>query len=278
MINIIKLTNKIKMYKILIKKPEEVQKMRIAGNLAAEVLEMIEQYVIPGITTAELDCLCHNYIVNEQKAISACLGYHGFPNSVCISVNEVVCHGIPKNTKVLKDGDIVNIDVSLIKNGYHSDTSKMFIVGKPTILGKRLCYVAQKSLYLAISIIKPGIRLNTIGSVIQKYVENQRFSVVRQYCGHGIGKKFHEYPQILHYHGDDQKIILKVGMTFTIEPMINAGHYSTITMKDGWTVKTTDCSLSAQYEHTVTVTKEGYEILTLRKNENIKDFLTNKEI
>lgn len=258
------------MHNISIKTKEEIKKMRIAGNLAAEVLEMIKQYVIPGITTAELDCLCQNYIVNEQKAISACLGYNGFPNSVCISVNEVVCHGIPKNTKFLKNGDIVNIDVSIIKNGYHSDTSKMFIVGKSTILGKRLCKVAKNSLYLAISIIKPGIRLNTIGNVIQKYVEKENFSVVKKYCGHGIGKNFHENPQILHYANNDQRIILKTGMTFTIEPMINVGHHNVSLMKDGWTVKTKDNSLSAQYEHTVAVTENGFEVLTLRKNENIK--------
>lgn len=261
------------MYNISIKNNEEIQKMRIVGRLAAEVLEMIEKFIVPGITTAELDCLCNNYIINEQKAISACLGYHGFPNSVCISVNEVVCHGIPKKTKNLKNGDIINIDVSIIKNGYHSDTSKMFFVGKPTILGKRLCDVAQNSLYLAISIVRPGIELRSIGNIIQQYVEKQNFSVVRQYCGHGIGKNFHEDPQVLHYDANDYGIKLQVGMTFTIEPMINAGTYHTKIMKDGWTIKTKDHSLSAQYEHTIAVTKSGFEILTLRKEENIKNIL-----
>lgn len=256
------------MYNIPIKNSEEIQKMRIAGHLASEVLEMIEQYIVPGITTAELDFLCHNYIVNEQKAISACLGYQGFPKSVCISVNEVVCHGIPDN-RVLKEGDIVNIDVSIIKNCYHSDTSKMFFVGKTNILAKKLCYAAQKSLYLAIKIIRPGIRLQNIGFEIQKYVENKKFSVVRKYCGHGIGKKFHEKPYVLHYKSNDNGLILKEGMTFTIEPMINYGLQDTIVMEDGWTVKTKDNSLSAQYEHTIAVTKNGYEVLTLRKEEKI---------
>lgn len=256
------------MCNISIKNTEEIKKMRIVGRLAAEVLEMIEQYIVPGITTAELDCLCHNYIVNEQKAISACLGYQGFPKSVCISINEVVCHGIPSN-QILKDGDIVNIDVSIIKNNYYSDTSKMFFVGKPNFLAKNLCFVAKNSLYLAIKIIKPGTKLNTIGHKIQKYVEKKNFSVVRKYCGHGIGKKFHEQPYILHYNTSDNGIFLKEGMTFTIEPMINAGTKDTIVMKDGWTVKTKDNNLSAQYEHTIAVTKDGCEVLTLRKDEKI---------
>ena len=180
---------------ISIKTPEDIQKMRVAGRLAAEVLEIIEPHVKPGVTTGELDRICHDHITNHQQAISACLGYHGFPKSVCISVNEVICHGIPSDEKVLKDGDIVNIDVTVIKDGFHGDTSKMFIVGKPTILGERLCRITQESLYLAIKMVKPGIRLRTLGKEIQKFVEAENFSVVREYCGHGIGEGFHEEPQ-----------------------------------------------------------------------------------
>lgn len=257
---------------IPVKNAEEIKKIQTTSYLAAEVLEMIKEYIIPGINTAEIDYICYNYIVNKQKAVSACLGYQGFPKSVCISVNEVVCHGIPSKKEILKNGDIVNIDVSLIKNGYYSDTSKMFIVGKATEVANTLCKVAKKSLYLAIKIIKPGIKLRKIGYTIQKYVEKNNFSVVRKYCGHGIGKKFHENPQILHYDAYDYGVIIKPGMIFTIEPMINVGHYDTYTMKDGWTVKTKDNSLSAQYEHTIVVTELGCNILTLRKEEmkNIK--------
>ena len=205
--------------------------MRVAGRLAAEVLEMIEPFVKPGVSTGELDRICNDYIVNEQHAISACLGYHGFPKSVCISINEVVCHGIPDDEKLLKDGDIVNIDVTVIKDEYHGDTSKMFIVGKPTILGERLCKVTQESLYLALKMVKPGIRLRTIGAAIQKFVEAEGFSVVREYCGHGIGRVFHEEPQVLHYDADDGGVVLQKGMTFTIEPMVNSGDYRIRTMK-----------------------------------------------
>ena len=251
---------------ISIKTPEEIEKMRVAGRLAAEVLEMIEPYVKPGVSTGELDRICNDYIVNEQKAVSACLGYHGFPKSVCISINEVVCHGIPDDAKLLKDGDIVNIDVTVIKDEYHGDTSKMFIVGKPTILGERLCKVTQESLYLALKMVKPGIRLRTLGAAIQKFVEAEGFSVVREYCGHGIGRVFHEEPQVLHYDADDGGGVLQKGMTFSIEPMVNSGDYRIRTMKDGWTVKTKDRSLSAQYEHTVVVTENGYESWTLRND------------
>jgi len=260
---------------ITIKTPEEIEKMRVAGRLAAEVLEMIEEHVKPGISTGELDRLCHDYIVNTQKAISASLGYHGFPKSVCISVNEVVCHGIPSDHKILKDGDIVNIDVTVIKDGYHGDTSKMYLVGKPTIQGERLCRVTQESLYLALRMVKPGIRLRTIGREIQKFVEAQDFSVVREYCGHGIGKGFHEEPQVLHYDADDGGVVLQAGMAFTIEPMVNAGDYRIRSMKDGWTVKTKDRSLSAQYEHTLVVTENGCEIMTLRKDDTIPALLTH---
>lgn len=197
--------------------------MRVAGRTAAEVLEMIEPYVKPGVSTGELDRICNDYIVNEQKAISACLGYHGYPKSVCISVNEVVCHGIPDDGKLLKDGDIVNIDVTVIKDDFHGDTSKMFIVGKPTILGERLCRITQESLYTALRMVKPGINLRTIGAAIQKFVEAEGFSVVREYCGHGIGRGFHEEPQVLHYDSPETNVVLKPGMTFTIEPMVNAG-------------------------------------------------------
>ncbi|HBV38999.1 MAG TPA: type I methionyl aminopeptidase [Erwinia sp.] len=259
---------------ITIKTPEEMAKMRVAGRLAAEVLEMIEEHVQPGVSTGELDRLCHDYIVNTQKAVSASLGYHGFPKSVCISVNEVVCHGIPSDDKILKDGDIVNIDVTVIKDEYHGDTSKMYIVGKPTIQGERLCRVTQESLYLALRMVKPGIRLRTLGREIQKFVEAQDFSVVREYCGHGIGKGFHEEPQVLHYDADDGGVVLQAGMAFTIEPMVNAGDYRIRSMKDGWTVKTKDRSLSAQYEHTIVVTETGCEIMTLRKDDTISAILT----
>ena len=262
---------------ISIKTPDEIEKMRVAGRLAAEVLEMIEPHVKPGITTAELDRICNDHIVNEQKAVSASLGYHGFPKSVCISINEVVCHGIPSDERVLKDGDIVNIDVTVIKDEYHGDTSKMFIAGKPTILGERLCRITQESLYLALRQVKPGVRLRTLGREIQKFVEAQNFSVVREYCGHGIGKGFHEEPQVLHYDADDGGVVLQPGMTFTVEPMVNAGDYRIRTMKDGWTVKTKDRSLSAQYEHTIVVTENGCEILTLRKDETLPAVLVNEE-
>lgn len=260
---------------ITIKTPEEVEKMRVAGRLAAEVLEMIEEHVKPGISTGELDRLCHDYIVNTQHAISASLGYHGFPKSVCISINEVVCHGIPSDERILKDGDIVNIDVTVIKDEYHGDTSKMFIAGKPTIQGERLCRITQESLYLALRMVKPGIRLRTLGREIQKFVEAQDFSVVREYCGHGIGKGFHEEPQVLHYDADDGGVVLQPGMAFTIEPMVNAGDYRIRSMKDGWTVKTKDRSLSAQYEHTIVVTENGCEIMTLRKDDTIPAILTH---
>lgn len=253
---------------ITLKTPQDIEKMRVAGRLAAEVLEMIASHVAPGVTTGELDRLCDDYITQQQQAISACLGYHGYPKSVCISVNEVVCHGIPSDDKVLKDGDIVNIDVTVIKDGWHGDTSKMFIVGKPTILGERLCRVAQESLYLALKMVKPGIRLRSIGKAIQTFVEGNGFSVVREYCGHGIGAVFHEAPQVLHYDADDGGVVLQPGMTFTIEPMINAGDYRIRLMKDGWTVKTKDRSLSAQYEHTIVVTEDGCEVLTLRSEEH----------
>lgn len=263
------------MMTIPIKTATDLEKMRVAGRLAAEVLQMIEPYIKPGVSTGELDRICHDYITNTQQAISACLNYHGFPKSVCISINEVVCHGIPSDDKKLKDGDIVNIDVTVIKEGFHGDTSKMFSVGKPTILGERLCKITQESLYLALRMIKPGIRLRTLGKAIQQYVEAEGFSVVREYCGHGIGEGFHEAPQVLHYDADDGGVVLQPGMTFTVEPMVNSGDYHIRTMKDGWTVKTKDRSLSAQYEHTVAVTETGCEIFTLRQDETIEAIINH---
>ncbi len=262
---------------IPIKTAEDIAKMRVAGRLAAEVLEMIEPFVVPGVTTGELDRLCHRHITEVQHAVSASLGYHGFPKSVCISVNEVVCHGIPSDDKKLKDGDIVNIDVTVIKDGFHGDTSKMFIAGKPTILGERLCRVTKDSLYLAINMVKPGIRLRTLGKAIQQFVEAENFSVVREYCGHGIGAGFHEDPQVLHYDADDGGVVLQPGMAFTIEPMVNTGDYRIRTMKDGWTVKTKDRSLSAQYEHTIVVTEDGCEIMTLRSDDQLPTIITHKD-
>ncbi|AVQ88256.1 MULTISPECIES: type I methionyl aminopeptidase [Plesiomonas] len=259
---------------ITIKTADEIEKMRVAGRLAAEVLEMIEPHVKAGVTTGELDKICHDYIVNVQQAVPAPLNYHGFPKSTCISVNEVVCHGIP-GEKVLKDGDIVNFDITVIKDGYHGDTSKMIIVGKPTILGERLCRITQESLYLSLKMVKPGVRLREIGKAIQKFAEAEGFSIVREYCGHGIGAEFHEEPQVLHYDADDGGVILREGMTFTIEPMINAGKRQVRLMGDGWTVKTKDRSLSAQYEHTILVTADGCEILTLRSDESLPRVLHN---
>ncbi|ABF14155.1 type I methionyl aminopeptidase [Candidatus Palibaumannia cicadellinicola] len=252
---------------ILIKTSQDIIKMRIAGQLAAEVLQIIKPYIKPGISTGDLDHICNEYITIKQQAISASLGYHGFPKSICTSVNEVVCHGIPSYKKKLKSGDIINIDVSVIKDGFYGDTSAMFLVGKPTILGERLCRIAQESLYLAIRMVRPGISLRAIGKAIQQFVESKNFSVVREYCGHGIGKNFHEEPQVLHYDADDGGVILQSGMAFTIEPMINAGKFRTRTMKDGWTVKTQDNSFSAQYEHTIVVIEDGCEIMTLRADE-----------
>lgn len=253
---------------ITIKTPEDIQKMRVAGRLAAEVLEMIEPYVRTGVTTDELNQICHNYIVNVQKAIPAPLNYHGFPKSICTSVNHQVCHGIP-GPRELKEGDIVNVDITVIKEGYHGDTSKMFIVGKPSILSERLIRVTQECLYIGIQHVKPGAHFGDIGAAIQEHAESNRFSVVREYCGHGIGKIFHEPPNVLHYgnRGEGEKIL--PGMIFTIEPMINAGARYVKLLPDKWTVVTKDHSLSAQWEHTILVTDTGFEVLTLRKEENI---------
>ncbi len=253
--------------KIIIKNAEQIEKMRIAGRLAAEVLEMITPFVKKGVTTNELNQICHDYIVNEQDAIPAPLNYHGFPKSICTSINHVICHGIPADKK-LKDGDIINIDITVIKDGFHGDTSKMFIIGKSTIIAEKLCKVAQESLYLGIKMVKPGVRLGDIGHAIEKYAHQHRFSVVQEYCGHGIGEEFHEEPQVLHYGREGTGIELKEGMTFTIEPMINVGKRHSRLLKDNWTVVTKDKSLSAQWEHTLLVTSDGVEILTLRNDEN----------
>ncbi len=253
---------------VQIKTPEEIEKMRVAGRLAAEVLEMIEPLVQPGMTTNEIDALCHDYIVNVQKAVPAPLNYHGFPKSVCTSVNHQICHGIPSDKK-LKNGDIVNIDVTVIKDGYHGDTSLMVCVGQPSVLAQRLVDAAREAMIRGIRAVRPGARLGDIGHAIQSYAEAQRFSVVREYCGHGIGKGFHEEPQVLHYGKPGTGLALKPGMTFTIEPMINAGKRHTRLLKDGWTVVTKDHSLSAQWEHTILVTEDGCEVLTLRQGEEI---------
>lgn len=251
----------------IIKTPEEIEKMRVAGRLAAEVLEMIEPHVKAGVSTEELNRICHDYIVNVQDAIPAPLNYHGFPKSICTSVNHVICHGIPSESKVLKNGDIINMDITVIKDGYHGDTSKMFVIGESKIQARRLCQITQECLYKAIRIVRPGTTLGDIGEIIQKHAESSGFSVVREYCGHGIGKGFHEEPQVVHYGKAGTGMALKEGMTFTIEPMINAGKRHSKTLKDEWTVVTKDRSLSAQYEHTILVTKDGCEVLTLRKEE-----------
>jgi methionyl aminopeptidase len=252
---------------VTIKTAEEVDKMRTAGRLAAEVLEMIAAHVKPGISTDELNDICHNFIITEQRAIPAPLNYRGFPKSICTSINHVVCHGIP-GPKRLKEGDIVNIDITVIKDGFHGDTSKMFFVGSPTIRAKRLVDTTYECLLLGIKMIRPGVRLGDIGHAIQKHAEEANYTVVREYCGHGIGREFHEEPQVLHYGSPGTGIALTSGMTFTIEPMINAGGRHVKLMPDQWTVITKDRELSAQWEHTILVTDTGFEVLTLRSDES----------
>ena len=242
--------------------------MRSAGKLAAEVLQMIEPHVVAGVTTEELDSICHDYIVNEQKCVPAPLNYKGFPKSICTSVNHVVCHGIPGEKK-LKSGDIINIDITVIKDGFHGDTSKMFLVGEPSIRAKRLVDTTYDCMALGIRMIRPGLQLGDIGHAIQKHAESHKYSVVREYCGHGIGRVFHEEPQVLHYGQPGTGIALESGMTFTVEPMINIGKRHVKLLPDEWTVVTRDRSLSAQWEHTVLVTDDGYEVLTLRPDEDI---------
>tara|TARA_B100001250_G_scaffold111769_1_gene94457 strand:- start:259 stop:1020 length:762 start_codon:yes stop_codon:yes gene_type:complete len=251
----------------MIKTSKELEKMREAGKLAAEVLEMISPLVKPGISTGELDRICHDFIVNEQKAIPANIGYRGFQHTICSSVNQVVCHGIPDFSRVLKDGDILNIDVTVIKEGWHGDTSKMFLVGKTQVHNERLVKVTQECLYRAIEVVKPGAFLGDIGYEIQTHAEKNHYSVVEEYCGHGIGEIYHEDPQVLHYGESKTGMELKEGMCFTIEPMINLGTKFTKSLSDGWTVETKDGKNSAQWEHTITVTGNGYEVLTKRSEE-----------
>ena len=252
---------------VLIKSPEEIRKMRVAGHLAADVLEMIGPFVVAGQSTEELDRICHDYIVNTQKAIPAPLNYRGFPKSICTSVNHVVCHGIP-SSKQLKNGDIINIDITVIKDGYHGDTSRMFIVGDASIRARRLVDITYECMRIGIETAKPGARLGDIGFAIQSHAESHHCSIVREYCGHGIGREFHEDPQILHYGQKGTGLVLEKGMTFTIEPMVNAGKRNVKVLPDNWTVVTCDHSLSAQWEHTVLVTANGFEVLTRRPDEN----------
>ena len=243
--------------------------MRIAGKLAAEVLEMITPFVKPGISTEKLDDICHDYIVENQKAIPANVGYRGFEKTLCTSINQVVCHGIPSAKKILRDGDIINIDVTVLKDGWHGDTSKMFLVGKTKPHNERLVKVTQECLYKAIDLVKPGATLGDIGHAIQTHAEKNYYSVVEDYCGHGIGEIYHEEPQVLHYGSPGQGTEIVEGMSFTIEPMLNLGTKYTKTLSDGWTVETKDGKNSAQWEHTLAVTTEGCEVLTLRKEESL---------
>ena len=254
---------------IKIKTQEEIKKMRIAGKLAAEVLEMITPFVKPGISTEKLDDICHDYIVKNQKAIPANVGYRGFEKTLCTSINQVVCHGIPSAKKILRDGDIINIDVTVLKDGWHGDTSKMFLVGKTKAHNERLVKVTQECLYKAIDLVKPGATLGDIGHAIQTHAEKNYYSVVEDYCGHGIGEIYHEEPQVLHYGSPGQGTEIVEGMSFTIEPMLNLGTKYTKTLSDGWTVETKDGKNSAQWEHTLAVTTEGCEVLTLRKEESL---------
>lgn len=251
---------------VTIKTPEQQAKMRVAGKLAADVLDMITPYVVPGVTTQELNDICHAYIVDSQEAIPAPLNYRGFPRSICTSPNKVVCHGIP-GPKKLKNGDILNIDITVIKDGWHGDTSRMFYVGKADRRAEIICEVAHQAMWAGIDLIKPGAKLGDLGAAIQKVIEGNRCSVVREYCGHGIGQVFHEDPQVLHYGKRGTGLRLEEGMCFTVEPMVNLGQAGTRLLRDNWTVVTQDHSLSAQWEHTVLVTANGYEVLTLRADE-----------
>jgi methionyl aminopeptidase len=253
---------------IHIKSPEEIEKMRIVGQLAADVLYMIRPHVKAGVSTGELNKICHDYIVDDQQAIPAPLNYRGFPKSICTSINHQVCHGIPGDKK-LKKGDIVNIDITVIKDGFHGDTSKMFFVGEPSIKAKRVTEIAHTCMVKGIEMVKHGAYLGDIGHVIQQYAEGNDFSVVREYCGHGIGREFHEDPQVLHYGKSGTGVQLEAGMIFTIEPMINVGKRNVKMLNDNWTVVTKDHSLSAQWEHTILVTDTGYEILTQRPGDDI---------
>ena len=246
---------------VTLKTPEDIAKMRVAGKLAAEVLEMIAEHVKPGVTTEELDRLCHDYIVNVQQAIPGNVGYHGFPKTVCTSVNQVVCHGIPSG-KALQDGDILNIDIAVVKDGWYGDTSRMYFVGEPSADARRLVETTYEAMCAGIRTVRPGSTLGDIGHAIQTVAHREGYSVVREYCGHGIGKVYHDEPQVLHYGHPGQGLVLKPGMIFTIEPMLNAGKPHTRTLGDRWTVVTKDHSLSAQWEHMVAVTADGFEVLS----------------
>lgn len=248
---------------VTIKTPVQQDQMRTAGRLAAEVLDMIGPYVVAGATTDELNARCHEYILNVQHAVPAPLNYRGFPKSICTSVNHVVCHGIPSPDKRLKQGDIINVDITVIKDGWHGDTSRMFAVGKIAPAAQRLIEVTHEAMWIGIRQVRAGAHLGDIGAAIQGFVEPQHLSIVREYCGHGIGQIFHEDPQVLHYGERGQGLQLQAGMTFTVEPMVNAGKRHVRLLPDGWTVITKDHSLSAQWEHTVLVTETGYEVLTL---------------
>lgn len=253
---------------VVLKTAEDIEKMRVAGAMAAEVLEMIEPYVQPGVSTGELDRLCHDYITQQLDAIPAPLNYKGFPKSICTSVNQVVCHGIPSEKRILKQGDIVNIDVTVIKDSWHGDTSKMFAVGAVSPHAKKLMQVTQECLYLGIEAVKPGTTLGDIGHLIYQHANKHHYSVVKEYCGHGIGTVFHEEPQVLHYGKPGDGLVLEEGMTFTIEPMLNLGkRHVKLNRHDGWTVETKDGRLSAQWEHTMAVTATGVDVLTARSEE-----------
>jgi methionine aminopeptidase type I len=247
---------------VTIKTAEEQDKMRVAGRLGADVLDMIGEHVQAGVTTDQLNDICHKFIVEIQDAIPAPLNYRGFPKSICTSVNHVVCHGIPGDRR-LKAGDAVNIDITVIKDGYHGDTSRMFFVGKPSVQARRLADIAFEGMWLGIEELAAGKHLGDVGAAVQKHVEKNRFSVVKEYCGHGIGRIFHEDPQVLHYGTAGTGLVLKAGMTLTVEPMVNAGKASVKLLPDGWTVVTKDHSQSAQWEHTVLITETGYQVLTL---------------
>ncbi|MBI3054642.1 MAG: type I methionyl aminopeptidase [Betaproteobacteria bacterium] len=266
---------------VAVKTPEEIAKMRVAGQLAAEVLDFITPHVKAGATTDEIDRLCHDYMVNVQRTVPAPLnyappGYTPYPKSVCTSVNHVVCHGVPGDKK-LKAGDIINIDVTVIKDGYHGDTSRMFYVGQPSVQARRLCEITYECMWHGIAAVRAGARLGDIGHAIQSWAENNGCSVVREFCGHGIGRKFHEEPQVLHYGRPGTGFVLEAGMTFTVEPMINAGRADIRQLADGWTIVTKDHSLSAQWEHTVLVTAGGFEVLTRSAGAPVPpDFVTRQ--
>lgn len=248
--------------KVSIKSEQDIEKLRISGRLAAQVLQMIGEHVKPGVTTEYLDDLCHDYIVNTLKVIPANVGYHGYTKTTCISPNEVVCHGIPSSKTILKDGDIINIDVAVIKDGFYGDTSRMYFVGQVKPEAKKLVDTTYEAMRAGIHAVKPGATLGDIGYAIQSVAHREGFSIVREYCGHGIGQVYHEQPSVLHYGQPGQGLVLKKGMVFTIEPMVNAGKARVKELKDGWTVVTTDKSLSAQWEHMVAVTDTGFEVLS----------------